>query len=172
MEMDRTLTNLSRVLSELEVGDSINTLDERVTVQKAIYLAQVIGVNLGYQYSWYIMGPYSPDLAKDYYTLHEYPPSDRQEIAKRTLREPFASALMKIKEVIRIPEGVTLTPRQWLELLASVHYLRRFGNLDESTTQHRLAGEKTAPGTLCKPSGTIVRDSWITLEAKGGDSAQ
>ena len=45
MEMDRTLTNLSRVLSELEVGDSINTLDERVTVQKAVYLAQVIGVN-------------------------------------------------------------------------------------------------------------------------------
>ena len=26
MEMDKTLTNLSRVLSELEVGNSINTL--------------------------------------------------------------------------------------------------------------------------------------------------
>ena len=105
-------------------------------------MAQVIGVNLGYQYSWYIMGPYSRDLAKDYYTLHEYPNSDRQEIAKRTLREPFASALEKIKEVMCIPEGVALTQRQWLELLASVHYLRRFGKLDESNTQQRLAGEK------------------------------
>ena len=142
MEMDRTLTNLSRVLSELEIGDSINTLDERVTVQKAVYLAQVIGVNLGYQYSWYIMGPYSRDLAKDYYTLHEYPRENRQEIAQWTLREPFASALKKIKEVMSIPEGVQLTPRQWLELLASVHYLRKFGKLDESNTQQRLAGEK------------------------------
>ena len=142
MEMDRTLTNLSRVLSELEVGRSINTLDERVTVQKAVYLAQVIGVNLGYQYSWYIMGPYSPDLAKDYYTLHEYPHSRRQEIAERTLREPFASALAKIKTVMCVPKGVTLTRRQWLELLASVHYLRRFGKLDEANTQQRLAAQK------------------------------
>lgn len=142
MAMDRTLTNLSRVLSELEVGDSINTLDERVTVQKAVYLAQVIGVNLGYQYSWYIMGPYSPDLAKDYYTLHEYPHSERKEIAQRALRDPFASALTKIKEVMSIPQGVTLTRRQWLELLASVHYLRKFGKLDEANTQQRLAGEK------------------------------
>ena len=142
MEMDMTVTNLSRVLSELEVGDSINTLDERVMVQKAVYLAQVIGVNLGYQYSWYLMGPYSRDLTKDYYTLHEYPIEDRLEIAQRTIQEPFASALEKIKKVMSIPEGVELTRRQWLELLASVHYLSRFGKLDETNTKQRLVHEK------------------------------
>ena len=69
MEMNNTLTNLSRVMSELEVGESVNTLDERVTAQKAVYLAQVVGVNLGYQFTWYSTGPYSSDLAKDCYSL-------------------------------------------------------------------------------------------------------
>ena len=43
MEMNRTLTNLSQVMTELEVGKSVNTLDERVTAHKAVYLARVIG---------------------------------------------------------------------------------------------------------------------------------
>ena len=144
MEMNNTLTNLSRVMSELEVGERVNTLDERVTAQKAVYLAQVVGVNLGYQFTWYSTGPYSSDLAKDCYNLAEYPPRNRQDIAARRLQEPFASALTKVKQAMLIPQEVTLTQKQWLELLASVHHLRIFDELNEAETQNWLDKEQSS----------------------------
>ena len=160
MQMNRTLTNLSRVMTELEVGKSVNTLDERVTAQKAVYLAQVTGVNLRYQFSWHTTGPYSSDLAKDCYTLAEYPHSNRQEIAAQKLREPFASALNKVKELMRIPEQVTLTQKQWLELLASVHYLRKFDELTEAETQKWLNKGQSS-------LAPHVRQATQSLAAKG-----
>ena len=60
--MDTRLMNLKLVLSELGFSSSIDTLNDRVTFQKAVYLAQAVGIPLRYRYSWYIMGPYSRDL--------------------------------------------------------------------------------------------------------------
>jgi len=47
-------------------------------VQKAVYLLQALGFPTGYDFSMYIRGPYSPELADDYIELareglvHEY----------------------------------------------------------------------------------------------------
>ena len=140
--MNRTLTNLTRVMSELEVGESVNTPDERATVQKAVHLVQAIGVNLGYQYSGHTMEPYCQDLSKDFRSVHEHPTGARQEIAQRELREPFASALKSVKDAMRIPQEVKLTRTQWIELLASVHHLLRLCKLDEPSMERKLAREK------------------------------
>ncbi|HEY6236176.1 MAG TPA: hypothetical protein VIW69_13840, partial [Candidatus Elarobacter sp.] len=50
----------------LDIPLRVDTLDERKALQKAIYLAQEIGVDLGYMYGWHQMGPYSSQLAEDY----------------------------------------------------------------------------------------------------------
>ena len=145
--MDTTLTNLSFVLNELGVGTTINTLDERVTVQKAVYLAQAVGVPLRYSYSWYIRGPYSRDLTKDYYALNEYAVDKSGTANNQTIREPFASALTKLRTTMLAPEGVPLNQRDWLELLSSVHYLRTSAGLDVAMAKQRLEIEK--PSLAC-----------------------
>ena len=102
--MDARLVNLQLVLNELGVDANIDTLDKRVTFQKAIYLAQAVGVPLRYRYSWYIMGPYSRELTRDYYALHEYPDSRSETTNQQAVREPFASALNKIKAAMVAPQ--------------------------------------------------------------------
>jgi len=41
----------------------------RLRVQKAVYLLQALGFPTGYEFSMYIRGPYSPELANDYMEL-------------------------------------------------------------------------------------------------------
>ena len=132
--MDKRLHNLQIVLGGLGVGTDIESIDQRVTLQKAIYLAQAAGIPLRYRYNWYVMGPYSPDLTRDYYALLEYP-SDSGPTA---LREPFASTIENLKTAMDVPNEVHLTKREWLELLSSVHYLRSSMGFDAAETHIRL----------------------------------
>jgi len=44
-------------------GFSIESLDDRVRLQKAIYLIQLTGIDLGHRFTWNVCGPYSTELA-------------------------------------------------------------------------------------------------------------
>lgn len=136
--MEKRLLNLQIVLSELGVDTGIETIDQRVTLQKAIYLAQAAGVPLRYRYNWYVMGPYSPDLTRDYYALHEQPQEDLETGRSMALREPFASTIERLSPAMGVPSDVQLNQSEWLELLASVHYLRKRSAFDAEETQARL----------------------------------
>ena len=140
--MDARLINLRMVLNELGIGPNIETLDQRVTFQKAVYLAQAVGVPLRYKYSWYIRGPYSRDLTRDYYALQEYPDNMTGDAIRQEMREPFASALRRLKSRMDSPEVVPLDQTEWLELLSSVHYLGTVAKLDVPGIKKRLASEK------------------------------
>jgi len=48
---------------------NLDDFDSRLRLQKYVYLARPFGLRLGYGFSLYIRGPYSPDLARDYYNL-------------------------------------------------------------------------------------------------------
>src|SRR5207253_2671703 len=52
------------LLRYLNVFDS-SSFTGRLIIQKTVYLLQVFGFALGYRFSWYIYGPYSPDLTRD-----------------------------------------------------------------------------------------------------------
>ena len=46
--------------------------ENRIAVQKLTYILQYgFGDNLGYHFNWYVHGPYSPQLAKDFYKLED-----------------------------------------------------------------------------------------------------
>ena len=49
--MDKRLHNLQLVLEQLDVGTDIDSIDRRVTLQKAVYLAQEAGIPLLYPQS-------------------------------------------------------------------------------------------------------------------------
>lgn len=48
---------------------TIRTFHDRLWLQKIVYIAKHFGINLEYNYSLYIRGPYSKELADDYYTI-------------------------------------------------------------------------------------------------------
>ena len=75
--MRESLVALDLVLDELGVPTKVDTFRDRKLVQKAVYVAKAAGVDLGYTYGWYVHGPYSPALTRDY--------SRSTRLAKRSL---------------------------------------------------------------------------------------
>ena len=136
--MDARLETLKLILAELGIEPEIETIDQRVVFQKAIYLAQAAGVPLHYRYNWYVMGPYSPNLTKDYYALHAQRGDADHDQRSYVLKDQFVSLLRSLKPAMAVPEGVPLRPSEWLELLSSVHYLRIQMHLNPADTQKSL----------------------------------
>jgi uncharacterized protein YwgA len=52
---------------ELDFQPDISLFDDRLIAQKVVCLLELKGLKLGYPYSLYVRGPYSPDLTKDLY---------------------------------------------------------------------------------------------------------
>jgi uncharacterized protein YwgA len=140
--MDRRLVVLKAFLDELGVSDSIDTIDDRKRVQKAIYLGQLSGLDLGYRFGWYIKGPYSTSLTKDYYALSEAVESGEQDFEAGKLPVTVKSSLQKIQPLMEVPENVPLTQEDWLELVSSLHYLRKIRLSDRDQALKILEHEK------------------------------
>ena len=57
-------------LVELDiVGNGDRQFVNRLKLQKYVFLAKNLGMSFHYQYTMYLYGPYSKDLAADYYAL-------------------------------------------------------------------------------------------------------
>jgi uncharacterized protein YwgA len=70
MERAKILSSFVKLLRDEKVLDfDPEDFDSRLRLQKYVFIARKFGLNLGYNFSMYIRGPYSPDLADDYYSL-------------------------------------------------------------------------------------------------------
>jgi uncharacterized protein YwgA len=126
--MKKTQINLKLVLNGLVIPSEISTLEDRKRVQKAIYIGQEAGVDLGYSYGWYLLGPYSPELTKDYFTLNNEIISGDEEYKSYHLVESLSSILDEIKSLMEVPKEVNLPQEDWLELVASIIYCMKEKN--------------------------------------------
>lgn len=133
--MERHLAALYLYLKELDVDPSVQTLKDRKRVQKAVYLGQAAGADLGYRYSWYVHGPYSPALTKDYFDL-----ADRlleTEAPELSLHPRLKERLASASHAFTPPHHSSLTLEEWLELLASAHYqMEVLGKTPEQTEDY------------------------------------
>ena len=123
--MESNLIALKLFLDQVEQPANIATVDDRMSLQKVIYLGQIFGADLGYRYSWYVRGPYSPSLTQDYYALSGELAAGDSSYQTRTLNDRLKSALNSARALLRKPEHVTLSIPHWYELLASLDFLMR-----------------------------------------------
>lgn len=100
---------------------SIETINDRILLQKKVYLAQDIGLSLGYGYSWYIHGPYSTDLTTVAYQII---PEGTESIENHYLKEPFASMIERVNALEEdiSSKDLKISVVQWYELIASIAY--------------------------------------------------
>lgn len=140
--MDSRLIALKLFLDELEVPEDITTLDNRKRVQKAVYLGQATGASLSYHFGWYLLGPYSPALTKDYYALAEEIASEDRSYEDNKLQDTLVEKIRKVVPLMKIPEDVSLAQEDWLELLSSLHFLRKSRGKDDREAREILRTEK------------------------------
>lgn len=105
-----------------KMGVSKESFDDRLICQKKIYLLQSLGTDLGYSYTWYLRGPYSPALASYVYTNAQLLTDtnfDNYEISSKATENINRVNCLESKKT----EKFTLV--SWYELLASLLYIEK-----------------------------------------------
>jgi hypothetical protein len=120
--MEPKLIVLKLFLDALNVDCNIKDVSSRKAIQKAVYLGQLSGIDLGYRYGWYKLGPYCSSLTDDFYNLVRGLRVEDQANLKK-LPSHISEKLQPIKAVMQPPASWALPKEDWLELLASYHYL-------------------------------------------------
>lgn len=141
MNMEKAQINLKLFLDALGISSEISTLEDRKRVQKAVYIGQEAGVNLGYSYGWYLLGPYSPELTQNYFTLNDDLMSGDEEYKSYKLVESLSNKLDGVKSLVEVPQEANLPQEDWLELVASILYLMKEKN-DVEITKTKLSQKK------------------------------
>ena len=99
----------------------MDTFDDRLIVQKTIYLVQCLGINLGYHFSWYLKGPYSTSLASDGFSIQDEISRGLDESRKWKLDDSLAAKIESIRDWFSESDKKALAKQ--LEVFASVHFL-------------------------------------------------
>jgi hypothetical protein len=138
MALSTKLVALQLCLDRLGIDRTIKTVDDRKRIQKSVYLTQETGIDFGYRFNWYLMGPYSPALTEDYYSLEDPeappPPADAKLSGEASQRLDRLKPLLK-SQVQGLPQD------SWLELVASVRYLlKKYG--DEAIVHNVMKNKK------------------------------
>lgn len=98
---------------------SYENFNQRLEMQKAVYLLQEIGVPIGdYGFRWYLHGPYSQDLQDDMHYASEIS-CDTLSISKE-----YSDKILQIYELIHSSERGSYHIYEWVECLASLHFLK------------------------------------------------
>ena len=141
--MENRLVVLKLFLDELEVSSDVDTIDDRKRVQKAIYLGQLTGVDLGYRFSWYLMGPYSPSLTRDYFDLSEDMAAGEPSFEAMELISSVKKKLKRVLPLLKVPKTLKVSIEDWLELVASFHYLLKVSKCSKPEALEILNKEKS-----------------------------
>ncbi|MEK6797765.1 MAG: hypothetical protein AABZ12_02235 [Planctomycetota bacterium] len=114
---------LKLVLDAVRQPLELDSFERRLMIQKKVYLTQLTGLDLAYRFGWYLHGPYCRELTNDAFRAKEQIDGGEDDYKRETLA-PFARKLTGKAETIwaNRPDGID--EDDWLELLASLHYLK------------------------------------------------
>src|SRR5439155_15294619 len=102
-----------------QVGNfDLSTFPGRLTFQKTVYLLQAFGFYIGYRFTWYLYGPYSPELTRDGFDL--------APVITGLPLVAFSSveSERRFREFLIFLDPIKADSKR-LELVASLHFLRR-----------------------------------------------
>ncbi len=103
-----------------EQSFSYGNFDDRLKMQKMVYLLQEEGVNIGhYGFDWYKHGPYSQVLLDDMYI-------ESGTIAiNLNYTKDADERIERLKDIFHNQEAISLYGmKSWTECLASIHFIR------------------------------------------------
>jgi hypothetical protein len=119
--MDRRQIGLKLALDALGRELRLIEFDDRLILQKTVYLLQAAGVRLGYSFSWYHRGPYSSTLTRDAFAIVAESMQGTDDASGWKLDPGSQSILARLRPLFD-PARPNLADD--LELFASVHFLR------------------------------------------------
>jgi len=135
--MDRRQIALKLAADALGLDFRINTFEDRLILQKGVYIMQAAGVHLGHYYQWYLHGPYSPSLTRDEYAVVADCAQGLDDSKGWTLDEQSRKRLEDLRVLVKSRNRKALA--RDLELLASVHFLITRQQVDKPSDDQQIA---------------------------------
>lgn len=141
-------------------GINLRSLRDRKIFQKQLYFLEQFGLDLGYDFSFYMYGPYSPNATRDAYDLQEQQAVAPDTIEYVEISEEDHRIISRWREFLdEIPSD---NRAQILELLSSIHYLSHLSYVRGETREEierRLCGMKPE----FKFTEQELEDAWSLL---------
>ena len=136
--------------------------NDRLRLQKIVYMLQAFGVNLGYGFSWYFRGPYCTSLARAGFELEQVygmiPDDVRVKPIDPRARDGLKRCIRFLKDVMSGPDDLDL-----LEIAASIHLLVRTTSLTKQDIFRRVR-EKMA---IREVTDDMCEEMWRRLQKEG-----
>jgi uncharacterized protein YwgA len=120
--MDRQQILLGKALDAAGLPLSVETFDDRLILQKTVYLLQAAGVHLGYRFRWYLRGPYCPEMTAAAFGIVGEGDAAQQELRGWSLDDASKDRIEKLKPFLAGPGDKAAKARR-MELLASILFL-------------------------------------------------
>lgn len=140
-------------LRELNCFD-ISTLDKRIIVQKKIFLTEKLGVNLGYDFSWYIHGPYCSQLTE---AVYECVPMGIHTYAGYSISDVASKVVQEVNGIDDLAETVQMNHSQWLELVASLVFWHENAT-EESAIENVKRYKKQFSEKIIRTTAELLRE--------------
>ena len=137
--MNRQVIDLGHILRQFpDLDFGMDDFEHRLRTQKFVYILQTFGIYLGYDYSWYLRGPYCTSLATIGFALSKIygdVPYDKGLVfVNPGIQERFE----QFKEFIKGREN----DNGFLEIAASLHMLKKTSGLDRGEIIKKVADKQ------------------------------
>ena len=163
--MPSDLSKVIAVLKFLGLRPNIESYRWRFLVQKVSYLAQALGINIGYYFTIYVAGPYSSSLARDYYSNADQVNS---LVTSYELSSEETTLLEKMRRCCDIFENPTL-----MECMSTtVYLLNRYPDLTDDEVFSRMKSLKSYLSDyvcvigMAKAKEMLFRPEYLTEELR------
>ncbi|CAI9832122.1 conserved hypothetical protein [Nitrosopumilaceae archaeon] len=153
--MNKQAMDLGFLLKQIPGYDfSMAEFDDRLRLQKMVYLLQAFGVYLGYDFNWYLRGPYCTVLTANAFVVAKF----YGEIPDRRVTFKSSLAQERFEKFLEFNRGKSVDD---LEIAASLHY--------QSRVLHKDDGESKKAVVAKRPSFTpeMVGRVWAQMEGCG-----
>lgn len=140
---------LNRVYSQFDML----TFSNRLRLQKIIYLLQAYGINLGYNFSWYLHGPYSTELTRQAFNIANFSSLKQVKFEDNNVEERFKEFLSKL--------GDKKNSDFWLEVASSIHLLK---NMRPPKTKNQIIESIENKSASFKGRKDEINRVWTDIE--------
>jgi len=132
---------LGYVLKSIPNSDfSMKTFGDRLRLQKIVYMVEAFGVYLGYDFSWYLRGPYCTNLARAGFELEQImdriPDGDGVKFLEKDIQKKFDRCVGFIASVMDRHDDLDK-----LEIAASIHILAKTSNASKQDIFERVVSK-------------------------------
>jgi hypothetical protein len=141
-------------LEALGFSEELGTFKGRLRIQKTVYLLKEFGVDLGFNYNWYIHGPYCPSLTGQLFNQQQSTQSGRP------LKPEELQAVNELRNFL----GEDLYSADALELLVSLIFLIRYCPPEYDSKQKIIAFLHVAKPQF---SHEQIEAAWTKIEGSG-----